>query len=203
KLWSRARASQACGWRTSPRAGRRDAIVSATTAAGRTWVSAVACHAPCPVSKAVSAQPAPLPRFPTETSAIAVPGAMQSQPERRGIGDRHHHQARLSRFSFSVGVIAFLSGFKNESMVGQQRQRIGSQFVQSRIAETKGRLRTARGWLGAGGVGGGGRQIPVTVDVPWGNAEASDTGVKDSLKENLIRQKNLWVSSGSGSLPSE
>jgi len=27
--------------------------------------------------------------------------------------------------------------------------------------------------------------------------------VKYSLKENLIRQKNLWVSSGSGSLPSE
>jgi hypothetical protein len=99
--------------------------------------------------------------------------------------------------------MAFLSGFKNESMVGQQRQRIGSQFVQSRIAETKGRLRTARRWLVAEDVGGGRRQIPVTVDVPWVKAEASDTGVKYSLKENLIRQKNLWVSSGSGSLPSE
>jgi hypothetical protein len=33
---------------------------------------------------------------------------------------------------------------KNESIVGQQRQRIGRQFIQPRIAETKRRLRPAR-----------------------------------------------------------
>ena len=33
--------------------------------------------------------------------------------------------------------------------------------------------------------GGGGRQIPVTADVPWVKAEAGDTGVKYSVEENL------------------
>src|SRR5450631_3017877 len=51
--------------------------------------------------------------------------------------------ARLSWSSFSVRVIGFLSGFKNESVVDQQRQRVGRQFVQPRIAKTKGRLRPA------------------------------------------------------------
>src|SRR5271165_2851817 len=60
---------------------------------------------------------------------------------------------RLSCSSFSGRVIGFLSGFKNESVVGQQRQRIGRQFVQPRIAETKGRLRPARRLLLAEDVG--------------------------------------------------
>ena len=41
-------------------------------------------------------------------------------------------------------VIGFLSGFKNESIVFQQRQRIGGEFVQPRIAEAKRRLRPSR-----------------------------------------------------------
>src|ERR1700683_2612470 len=47
---------------------------------------------------------------------------------------------RLSRFSFSSsGVIGFLSGIgiEDESVVFQQRQRVGDQIVQARIAQAK------------------------------------------------------------------
>src|SRR5271170_4554221 len=49
---------------------------------------------------------------------------------------------RLSWFSFcSRGVIGFLSGIKDESVVCQQGQWIGDQIVQQRVAQAKGRLR--------------------------------------------------------------
>src|SRR5438552_16595977 len=57
---------------------------------------------------------------------------------------------RLIAFKFSSssfcsrGVIAFLSGFKNESVVFQQRDGIGGQFVEQRIAQPERWLGTAR-----------------------------------------------------------
>ena len=60
---------------------------------------------------------------------------------------------RLSWSSFSGSVIGFLSGIKNESVVGQQRQRIGDEFVQPRVAETKRWLRPPRRLLLAEDVG--------------------------------------------------
>src|SRR5690242_15605219 len=50
-------------------------------------------------------------------------------------------------------VITFLSGIKNESNVGKQRQRIGDKYVQPRIEETKRWLRPPRRLLLAEDVG--------------------------------------------------
>src|SRR5580658_7044359 len=61
---------------------------------------------------------------------------------------------RLSWFSFSSrGVIGILSGIEDESVVIQQRQRVGDQIVQQRIAQAKRRLRLARGLLLAQDIG--------------------------------------------------
>src|SRR5262250_2345342 len=52
---------------------------------------------------------------------------------------------RLSWFSFCwSGVIGFLSGRKDEGVIFKQRQRIGGEFVEPRIAQHQRRLRTAR-----------------------------------------------------------
>ena len=46
---------------------------------------------------------------------------------------------RLSWFSFCwSGVIGFLSGIEDESVIFQQRQRIGGEFVEQRIAQASG-----------------------------------------------------------------
>src|SRR5579863_1010202 len=66
---------------------------------------------------------------------------------------------RLMAFRFSCcsfcsrGVIAFLSGFENEGVVFQQRDRVGGEFVEQRIAQPERRLRTARRSLLAQDVG--------------------------------------------------
>src|ERR1700689_51586 len=45
---------------------------------------------------------------------------------------------RLSWFSFcSRGVIGFLSGFEDEGVIFKQRQRIGDEFVEQRIASNQ------------------------------------------------------------------
>src|SRR5580658_5001448 len=52
---------------------------------------------------------------------------------------------RFSRSSFSSReVIGFLSGVKNEGVIVQQGDGIGSKFVQQRIAQPERRLRTTR-----------------------------------------------------------
>src|SRR5665213_1270103 len=52
------------------------------------------------------------------------------------------------RFSFSSfcsrGVIIFLSGFENEGVVSQQREGIGDECIEQRIAQTQRWLRAAR-----------------------------------------------------------
>src|SRR6202167_6414046 len=66
---------------------------------------------------------------------------------------------RLIAFRFSCcsfcsrGVIAFLSGFENEGVIFQQRDRGGGEFVEQRIAQPERRLRAARASLLAQDVG--------------------------------------------------
>ena len=61
---------------------------------------------------------------------------------------------RFSCCSFcSSGVIGFLSGFEDEGVVFQQGDWIGGQFVEQRVAEPQGWLRTARRLLLAQDVG--------------------------------------------------
>src|SRR5271170_6939895 len=61
---------------------------------------------------------------------------------------------RFSWCSFcSRVVIGFLSGFKNEGVVFQQRDGIGDKFVEHRIAEPERRLRPARRSLLAQDIG--------------------------------------------------
>ena len=66
---------------------------------------------------------------------------------------------RLIAFRFSCcsfcsrGVIGFLSGFENEGVVFQQRDRVGGEFVEQRIAQPERRLRTSRRPLLAQDVG--------------------------------------------------
>src|SRR5271165_7157478 len=61
---------------------------------------------------------------------------------------------RFSWCSFcSRGVIAFLSGFKNEGVVFQQRDGIGGEFVEQRIAQLQRWLGTPRRTLLAQDVG--------------------------------------------------
>src|SRR5260370_30036765 len=70
-----------------------------------------------------------------------------------------------SRSFCSRGIIGFLFGLQNEGVVSQQRQRVGDEFIQPRIAEAKRRLFAAWALLlpqnvgdviGAESAGGGG-----------------------------------------------
>src|SRR5579863_685472 len=66
---------------------------------------------------------------------------------------------RLIAFRFSCcsfcsrGVIAFLSGFENEGVVFPQRDRVGGEFIEQRIAQPERGLRAARRSLLAQDIG--------------------------------------------------
>src|SRR4029077_4724975 len=61
---------------------------------------------------------------------------------------------RFSCCSFcSRGVIAFLSGFENEGVIFQQRDGVGGEFVEQRIAQPERWLRATRASLLAQDVG--------------------------------------------------
>jgi superfamily I DNA and/or RNA helicase len=47
------------------------------------------------------------------------------------------------------------------------------------------------------------RQTPKDRNQPLGHWKLAIDYIEQSIKQRKIRQKNLWVSSGSGSLPSE